>query len=382
MTATRLAAVLAAVFASGCGGNTSDPPPNCLGASPAMHAPLGSPGPGRLAWSAPVLEPVARIPMPGPAVRFDYQSADTGANRLYISHMDAGEMIVFDLQTEQVVDTVGGLPTVTGVLVVPELGKVYASVTGNHAVAVINDTTLRIEAQVGPIGFPDGIAYAPAQRKVYVSDESGGGELVIDGVSNRSVATIPIGGRAGNTIYDAGSGCILVAVGNTNQLVAIDPRTDQVTRHYSPAGAALPHGMYVDADRRLLFVASYGSAMLSVIDLRTMQVIGTAAIGLQPDVLAFDPVWRRLYVASESGVVSVFTELDAGVMLLGQVTAPLAHTVAVDPRSHLVYLPLENVNGQPMLWIMAGTPPSPAGPAGDRARVPEPAVMLSRGVVH
>jgi hypothetical protein len=31
---------------------------------------------------------------------------------------------------------------------------------------------------------------------------------------------------------------------------------------------------------------------------------------------------------------------------------PHAHTVAVDPNSHLVYFPLENVDGHPLLRIM------------------------------
>jgi hypothetical protein len=34
---------------------------------------------------------------------------------------------------------------------------------------------------------------------------------------------------------------------------------------------------------------------------------------------------------------------------------PHAHTVAVDPATHRVYLPLENVNGRPVLRILAPT---------------------------
>ena len=36
---------------------------------------------------------------------------------------------------------------------------------------------------------------------------------------------------------------------------------------------------------------------------------------------------------------------------LDQIPAPHAHTVSVDPRTHLVYLPLENLNGRPVLRI-------------------------------
>jgi hypothetical protein len=54
-------------------------------------------------------------------------------------------------------------------------------------------------------------------------------------------------------------------------------------------------------------------------------------------VLAFDPGLRRLYVAAESGEVAVFAETAHGVRKLGQaLLASSAHTVAVDPRTHLV----------------------------------------------
>ena len=45
---------------------------------------------------------VVDIPMPGPAVRFDYQSLDQDQGRLYISHMNADQLVVFDTTTRQV----------------------------------------------------------------------------------------------------------------------------------------------------------------------------------------------------------------------------------------------------------------------------------------
>jgi len=301
----------------------------------------------------PVLERVADVPLPGPAVRFDYQSIDTTANRLYLSHMNAGELVIFDLRARKVVGTVGHLPRITGVWSVPALGKVFASVPGHHHVAVIDPTTLDVEARVGEVAFPDGIAYAPAVKKVYVSDESGGGELVIDGPTNKAVTTIALGGEAGNTIYDPGSGHILVAVQTRNEVVAIDPRTDRVIARHKLTGASHPHGMSVDASGRLLFVANEGSATLLVVDLRTMRVISRLPVGEDPDVLAFDPSWHRLYVAAETGEVTVFTERAGRLAPEGRITMPHAHTVSVDPRTHLVYLPLQNVDGRPLLRIMA-----------------------------
>jgi DNA-binding beta-propeller fold protein YncE len=91
--------------------------------------------------------------------------------------------------------------------------------------------------------------------------------------------------------------------------------------------------------------------------MHTWKVIDRQAVGAAPDVLAFDPGWQRLYVAAEVGPVTVFTERDGKVVLDGQVTLPRAHTVSVDPRTHLVYFPLENVAGHPLLRIMAARRP-------------------------
>ena len=39
--------------------------------------------------------------------------------------------------------------------------------------------------------YPDGIAYDPEVSKLYVSDETGGTDTVIDTTSNQVIATIP-----------------------------------------------------------------------------------------------------------------------------------------------------------------------------------------------
>lgn len=307
---------------------------------------------------APILQTVEDIPLPGDASRFDYQSLDESTGRLAIAHMGAGQLVVFDTQMRTVVGTVGDLPTVTGVLAVPEMGAIYAAIAGDHQVAVIDEETLQVVARAGAIGFPDGLAYAPSSKQVFVSDESGGGELVLDTRTNKVVTTIDLGGEAGNTHFDPGSGCIVVAVQTSGQLAFIDPATDHVVDTLKlDAGCDSPHGFLIDALTRLAFVTCEGNAKLLVVDLETRQVTATLPVGDGPDVLAFDPGWQRLYVASESGVVSVFAEDRGTLQPLGQITMPNAHSIIVDLRTHLVYFPLADVAGKPVLRIMAPMPP-------------------------
>ena len=105
------------------------------------------------------LKEVADVPLPGAAVRFDYQSLDMSQGRLYIAHMNANQLVVFDTKKRVVVADLDGFPSVHGVWAVPDLGRVYASVTGEHKVAVVDMATLKTIAKVGPINYPDGIAY-------------------------------------------------------------------------------------------------------------------------------------------------------------------------------------------------------------------------------
>lgn len=298
------------------------------------------------------LRVVQDYPLPGPANRFDYQSIDPASGRLYMSHMNAGRLVVFDLKSPKVVAEVSDLPRATGVWAVPSHHKVFVSAAGKHEVAVIDDRTLTVSARVGGIRFPDGIAFAPTADKVFVSDESGNAAVVIDARTNAKRSTIGLGGEAGNTHYDSVSRCILVAVQTRNQLVAIDPVAEKIVARYDLPGSDHPHGFAIDEPGRLAFIAGAGNAKLLVLDLRTMKVIATHPVGDGPDVLAWDPEWRRLYVASEDGVVRAFAADGRELRPLGEYRAPHAHSVAVDPATHRVYLPLENVSGRPVLRAM------------------------------
>ena len=324
----------------------------CTLAGPPVEAHWSGAIPPASTAEAP-LRVVADVPLPGSASRFDYQSLEPASGRLFISHMGAGQLVVFDVRAGRVIGNLDGFPTVTGVLAVPAEHRAYASATGDHAVVVVDDSTLQIVARVPGPRFPDGIAYAPGERRVFVSDESGGRDFVIDATTNTVVAQVELGGEAGNTQYDAGSHCVIVAVQTANQLAVIDPATATIVRRITLDKAVrYPHGFYIDAPHRLTFVSGQESGTLGVLDLRTLQLRQVLPIGGDPDVLAFDPSLGRLYVAAESGIVAVFAERDGSLAQLGWYRAPGAHSVAVDALTHQVYLPLADVDGHPVLRVM------------------------------
>lgn len=302
------------------------------------------------------LKVVADVPLTGGTTRLDYQSVDSSNGRLYIAHLGSDLMTVFDVNKQTVVGDVKDLKHVHGVLAVPELHRVYASATGTNELAVIDDQSLAIVARAPAGDYPDGIAYASKENKIYVSDLRGHSDTVIDAKTNQRLTSIELGGGAGNSQYDVGSDRIFVTVDGREELAEIDPTTDQVAARYPLTGCKGSHGLLIDSENRLAFAACEENSRVVVFDLQTKRTTATFEVGVDPDVLAFDSGLHRLYVSAESGNIAIFDEQDRGLKeIFRGFFAANAHTVAVDSRTHRVYWPLQNVDGKPILRITAPT---------------------------
>ena len=292
------------------------------------------------------------IALTGGTTRLDYQSLDSGSGRLYIAHLGSDLMTVFDVNKQMIVGDVKDLSHVHGVLAVPQLHLVYASATGTNELVVIDDQSLSIVARIPAGDYPDGIAYAAKENKIYVSDLHGKTDTVIDAKTNQRLTTIQLGGGAGNSQYDSVADRIFVTVDGREELAEIDPATDQVAARYPLTGCKGSHGLLIDSENRLAFAACEENSKLVVFDLQTKKAAATLSVGADPDVLAFDTGLHRLYVSAESGNITIFDERGRALERVGEgFFAPNAHSVAVDSHSHRVYFPLQNVGGKPVLRI-------------------------------
>ena len=126
----------------------------------------------------------------------------------------------------------------------------------------------------------------------------------IDTATNKKVASIPLGGEAGNTQYDPTSHLIYVAVQTKNQLVAIDPQTDKIVARYDLKKGKHPHGFYIDEMANRAYLSCQENNRLIVFNLQSHQEEDAFPVKESPDVLAFDRELKLLYVACESGGVS------------------------------------------------------------------------------
>jgi DNA-binding beta-propeller fold protein YncE len=301
--------------------------------------------------AVPGYRAVRDVPLPGDTSRWDYQVYDMASHRLFVAHLGASEVVVFDTRRQNVVATVRDVASVHGLGLAPDLHRLYASATGRNELAIIDSDSLRRVATVPAGEFPDGVAYVPGANRVFISDVSGSGDTVVDAATGRPGGSVDLGGDIGNSYYDPATDRVYVAVGSSNVLAAIDPHTLRVLGRLPVPGCSGAHGVQiVAADRRRAFVSCESSATLVAVDLESGRSSPPATLGDGPDVLSLDPGRNRLYVASESGVLTVFDVGGPSPRTVARGYAgPNAHSVAVDPESHIVYLPLTSVDGRPVL---------------------------------
>ena len=156
--------------------------------------------------------------------------------------------------------------------------------------------------------YPDGLAYDPIRRAVWTTNESAGTETVIDADTGAVRATVPLGGEVGNVVYDTFLDQMVVAVQGRNDLAVIDPDSFTVTERIPTPGCDHPHGQALDLTDQVMFVGCEANATMVTVDLVNRNVIDRHGVGETPDVLAYDSGANRVYVAAESGWVSIFDQ--------------------------------------------------------------------------
>ncbi len=298
------------------------------------------------------LQVVQDVPLTGTASRFDYQAVDAEHHRLYIAHENDDRVTVVDTQERRVIGDVTDIAYPHGVILIPQLKRVYATAEGTNEVVVFDAETLKILNRVAIGKIPDGLTYDPNSNQIFVSTEGEDAVSVMNVATNKFVTRIPVGKRVGNSHYDDVSKHVFTTVGNENALVEIDPVHNQMIGKYDMTGCDHPHGFAIASFNHTAYVTCEHNNVMLVFDLNSKKILQKESVGFTPDVVDFDPGTKKLYVGSESGIVAIFEASDTGVKKLGwNFLVRHAHSVAVNPMTHELYVPVDDLDGKPALRI-------------------------------
>lgn len=302
---------------------------------------------------------VADAPLPGNATRFDYQDVDSALQHLVVAHMSDNAVLIVNLRNGALLKQLSNIPTPRGISVAADVGIVFVTSMPDQLV-LIDSKSLTEVRRVTTGNAPDGVAWDPVHKTVGISDQGDGALSLIPEAGAGQRIQVRLGTETGNVTFDAHRNLFwitVVAASPPDQLIAVDPTSAQVVTTVPLPGCSGAHGLRLHPDAQSAFIACESNDVLTRVALESPYALESRPTGSGPDVLAIDPGLGWLYVAAESGDLTVFDVNQPGVALVGHDSpGSNSHSVAVDPSSHRVFFPLvAGSGGTPVLRIMRPT---------------------------
>jgi DNA-binding beta-propeller fold protein YncE len=268
--------------------------------------------------------------------RWDYLTLDNQTHRLYISR--SSHIMVVDTDSGKVVGDIPDTDGVHGIALVPELNKGFTSNGHEATVTVFDLQTLKPLIKI-PVGKnPDAIIYDPASGHVFTFNGTSQDITAIDPKSDTVVGTVVLGGRPEYAVAD-NQGHIYVNLEDKNQVVELDPRKLAIKARWPLAPGEGPTGISMDQAHRRLFIGCTNKLMV-VMNADNGKVTATLPIGSGVDATAFDPENGLAFSSNGEGTLTVIHEdsLDKFSVLENVVTQKGARTMALDLKTHRIYL--------------------------------------------
>lgn len=279
-----------------------------------------------------------KIPIPGHG-SWDYLTVDEAGRRLYVSH--GTQVEVLDLDSGNIVGSIPNTLGVHGIAIAPELGRGFVSDGQASTVTIFDLKTLKTIGTVPTGQKPDGIIYDPATSRVFAFNGGGNSATVIEAATGKVAGTIDLGGGPEFAAAD-GAGYVFDNLEDESLVLKINSRDLKVEQRWPTAPCKSPSSMAMDRQNRRLFLGCR-SKVMAVMNADTGQVITTLPIGDHVDATAFDSDSRLIFNSNGEGTITVIRQdsPDKYSVVETVKTAPRAKTMALDPKTHQLFLSTE-----------------------------------------
>ena len=269
---------------------------------------------------------------------WDILTIDSPANRLYLSH--ATKVVVVDLNKNAVVGEVADTPGVHAFVAVPEFQRGFSSNGKEAKSSVVDLITLKTISKIDTGQSPDAIVYEPRHREVYVFNHTGNSATVIDAKSATVSATISLGGSPEFAAVDEKAGRIYCNIEDRSEVAVIDSAKHEVVARWPIAPGEEPSGIALDAAHHRLFATCHNKMMV-MLDTETGKVVANVPIGVGVDGCAFDDASQLAFASCGDGTTTIAKEETPQKLTVVQTlkTERGARTMALDPKTHRIYLP-------------------------------------------
>jgi YVTN family beta-propeller protein len=269
---------------------------------------------------------------------WDILTIDPAASRLYLSHVT--KVVVVDLNKNAVIGEIADTPGVHAFVPVPEVGHGFSSNGKESKSSVVDLTTLKTVSKVDTGQSPDAVVYEPRHGEVYVFNHRGNSATVINAKTATVSATIELDGSPEFAAVDEKNGRVYCNIEDKSEVAVIDATKHEVVAHWPIAPGEEPSGIALDAAHHRLFAGCHNKMMV-MLDTETGKVVANVTIGAGVDGCAFDDANQLAFASCGDGTTTIAKEETPQKLTVVQTlkTERGARTMALDPKTHRIYLP-------------------------------------------
>src|SRR5947208_2138304 len=269
---------------------------------------------------------------------WDILAIDPTAGRLYLSH--AAKVVVVDLSKNTVAGEIADTPGVHAFVPVPEVQRGFSSNGKESKSSVVDLTTLKTVSKIDTGQNPDAVVYEPRHGEVYVFNHTGNSVTIIDAKTATVSATIELGGSPEFAAMDEKTGRVYCNIEDKSEVAVIDTDKHKVVARWSLAPGEEPSGIALDAAHHRLFSGCHNKMMV-MLDTESGKVIDSVPIGAGVDGCAFDDARQLAFASCGDGTTTIAREVTSEKLRVIQTlkTERGARTMALDPKTHRIYLP-------------------------------------------
>jgi DNA-binding beta-propeller fold protein YncE len=286
-----------------------------------------------------------KISLPGEGF-WDYITVDEVNGRIFQSHNTMAQVV--DLKTGQVVGTIPDTKGIHGIAVAQDLNKGFTSNGRDSSVTVFDLRTLAIITKIRVTGEnPDAILYDAFSKQVFTGNGRSKSFTVINAVNNTVAGTIKLAGKPEAIVTD-GKGKIYVNIEDASLIQMVNAGTMKVEASWPIAPGEEPTGLALDNENHRLFSVC-GNKLMMVIDAVSGKVVTSLPIGDRCDGAAFDPQYKRAYASNGEGTLTVIQVENANSFKVLETVSTQrgARTIALDKKTHHIYLPTAEFEATP-----------------------------------
>jgi YVTN family beta-propeller protein len=220
-----------------------------------------------------------------------------------------GEVVAVDPATRAILWRASFPGAPNHLAVSPDGKQVYVTIVSTQYVDIIDPVRHAVVDSVDVGIGPHDIVVSPDGRRVYVGLIRGNKVTIFDAATHGLIRQIPFEAGVRPIAVTSDEHQLFVQLSGFHGFAVVDPATGQTIRRVQmpvPSGHTLPasmpvtadHGIRITADGRYLVANGSMENLVAVFSLPDLSLVGTVAVGDDPNWVTFSPDGTRVYISN------------------------------------------------------------------------------------